>query len=164
MAKAKNKAITARPPAEPPAHLELTDAQKLAWKQMVADVEAQPPWPTAEEWEAFGRKIDYVIGVRDNLIEPPWVSNVLKQLEGRSEIPRVKAAPDSDTAAWVAAEIERMKAAGEIHRDMRITITELAQQLGKRMKKAEAANNSLRSVSWLHIKNYLPKWGLWPLK
>jgi hypothetical protein len=143
MAKAKKEDTAAAEFTEVP----LTEPQKLALKRMFADAQAQSiAWPTEEEWKAAGRKIDRAIAIRDNLIAPPWMA---------------EARINSDTAAWVAAEIERMKAAGEI-RGLRIT--ELAKVLEARMKKAHATDSSLRVVRWRHIKNSLPTWGLWPIK
>lgn len=63
---------------------------------------------------------------------------------------------------WCAAEIERMRAAGEVRGGTRIT--KLAELLADRLKKAsKAGSTSIRPVSSGHIKNMLPTWGLWPL-
>jgi hypothetical protein len=68
----------------------------------------------------------------------------------------------STTARWIAGEVTRMKEAGEISADIRIT--GLAKRLAKRMEKAAQTDNSLRWVGWRHIKNSLPTWGLWPIR
>jgi hypothetical protein len=68
---------------------------------------------------------------------------------------------DSATAAWAAGEASRMKKAGEIPPDIRIT--NFAQKLADRMKKAAEKDRSIRPVGKGHIKNMLPKWGLWPI-
>jgi hypothetical protein len=52
-----------------------------------------------------------------------------------------------------------MRVAGEIPP----TITELAQELERRMEKAKRAGIVKKSVGWPHIKNELPKLGLWPI-
>ena len=66
-----------------------------------------------------------------------------------------------DTKTWIAAEARRMKAAGEIPPDIRIT--DFARELECRMEKAPEKDRSLRPVGWRHIKNMLPRWGLWPV-
>jgi hypothetical protein len=61
---------------------------------------------------------------------------------------------------WCAAEIKRMKAAGEVGGGTRIT--KLAELLADRLKKASKAGNTLiKPVTSGHIKNMLPTWGLW---
>jgi hypothetical protein len=62
---------------------------------------------------------------------------------------------------WIVAEARRMKAAGEIPPDIRITA--LSRALACRMQKAAEKDRSIRPVGWRHIKNMLPDWGLWPV-
>ena len=62
---------------------------------------------------------------------------------------------------WIAAEAKRMKMAGKIPSD--IKITHFAKELERRMKAAAPTNDSIRLVGWRHIKNKLPEWGLWPI-
>jgi hypothetical protein len=73
--------------------------------------------------------------------------------------------PNTNASAlpqWCAAEIKRMKAAGEIHDSIRIT--KLAELLADRLGKAsKAGNTSIKPVTSGHIKNMLPTWDLWPM-
>lgn len=65
-------------------------------------------------------------------------------------------------AAWITGEVRRMKAAGEIPAD--IKITDLAHKIEQRM--ADAAKRdplSLRAIKWKSIRNQLVEWGLWPV-
>ncbi len=65
------------------------------------------------------------------------------------------------TSSWVSAEARRMKDAGEISEPIRIT--DFARLLRARMRDAAKTNASVRLVTWQHIKNELPGWGLWPI-
>ena len=69
---------------------------------------------------------------------------------------------DDDTKVWVANEIKRMKTAGKIPADIRITA--FAKTLAKQMQAAFQKDRSIRPVGWGHIKNMLPVWGLWPVR
>jgi hypothetical protein len=62
---------------------------------------------------------------------------------------------------WIAGEVKRMKKAGEIPPDIRIT--DLARDLERRMHKAAASNNSIRAIKARSIENGLREWGLWPI-
>jgi hypothetical protein len=71
--------------------------------------------------------------------------------------------PQYATSKWVTAEVRRMKAASEI--DKGIKITAFAKELADRMEAAsDDGNKSVKPVTWLHIKNMLPEWGLWPIE
>ena len=65
------------------------------------------------------------------------------------------------TARWIASEALRLKMTREIHKGTRIT--DFAKLLETNMRAAAAADGTLRPVGWLHIKNMLPRWGLWPV-
>jgi hypothetical protein len=69
--------------------------------------------------------------------------------------------PMRGAAAWIATELDRMKSAGEIPPDIRIS--ELARMLEHRMKRA-AAGTSLRPLKSKSIENALHDWGFWPIK
>jgi hypothetical protein len=61
---------------------------------------------------------------------------------------------------WIADEIERMKAAGEI--SDRITTKEaLSRELNKRMRIAAAINPLIHRIKARTISNRLVEWGLW---
>lgn len=78
-------------------------------------------------------------------------------------LPAKAGEPEGRTAAgtWIAAEVGRMKKAGEIPAD--IGISNFARTLATRMCDAAKKDSSLRPVKWTHIKNQLPFWGLWPV-
>ena len=61
---------------------------------------------------------------------------------------------------WIAAEVKRMKEAGDIPDG--IGITEFSRELARRMKKA-AATSDLRPIKARSIENRLRAWGLWPI-
>jgi hypothetical protein len=67
----------------------------------------------------------------------------------------------SGTATWVAAEIGRMKAAGEL--SPHIVKSKLAKHLVSRMKAAHAKGTAPAPVGQRHLENNLVAWGLWPL-
>jgi hypothetical protein len=65
------------------------------------------------------------------------------------------------TKRWIVAEAKRLKDTGEIKEGIRITA--FAKLLEKRMREAAKSDNSIGPVRWPHIKNMLPRWGLWPI-
>jgi hypothetical protein len=67
----------------------------------------------------------------------------------------------SASKLWIVAEARRMKAAGEIPDDIRIT--DFARQLAHRMHKAAKADRSIRPIKAASIKNKLKEWGIWPV-
>ena len=72
------------------------------------------------------------------------------------------AAPKVNSAkVWITVDIKNMKAEGELPEGIRITT--LAKALEKRMAAAVKAGHISHTVTWQHIKNELPSWGLWPL-
>ena len=62
---------------------------------------------------------------------------------------------------WIAAEARRLKAAGELLPDIRIS--EFARKLERRMQTAANTDKSLRPIKWKSIENELRKWGFWPI-
>ena len=118
------------------------------------------------ELAAARKKIDRYIAIRDSQIAPPWK-------EGKNETPHTHAgtkttdpaaqnnASNTATKTWITNEAQQMKEVGEIPAG--IKITHFAQQLEKRMAKANRNDPSIRGVSWRYIKNELPGWGLWPI-
>ena len=60
---------------------------------------------------------------------------------------------------WIAAEVKRMKEAGDIPDG--IGITEFSRELARRMKKAAATDH--RPIKARSIENGLRAWGLWPI-
>lgn len=64
------------------------------------------------------------------------------------------------TAVWVANEARRLKQAGKIPANIRIS--KLARDLADNMRAAADTDSSIRPVGWRHIKNMLSTWGLWP--
>jgi hypothetical protein len=108
----------------------------------------------AAEQAKASKRIARAIAIRDGLIAPPWVNKLVSQL--KAPAPKARG-----TAAWLQAEIARMKSAGELRENLRLT--DLAKQLEKRLKTAAAADECLRAVGWRHIKNTLPDLGLWPI-
>jgi hypothetical protein len=77
----------------------------------------------------------------------------------REDVLALLPAPSGTSKEWIAAEVQQMKMAGEIPP----TITKLAQELERRMEKAERAGIVKKSVGWPHIKNELNKLGLWSI-
>jgi hypothetical protein len=77
--------------------------------------------------------------------------------------PMEQSAPEAVHGAkvWIVAEARRMKAAGEIPPDIRITA--FAHELEGRMQKAAEKDRRIRPVKWTYIKNNLRDWGLWPV-
>jgi hypothetical protein len=89
----------------------------------------------------------------------------------RTEPGRSPADPPKDDSSkrkvpktWVVDEAIRLKKANEIPSDARRRPTAFAKLLAKRMKDAPEADKPTRLVGWQHIKNQLPKWGLWPVE
>jgi hypothetical protein len=66
------------------------------------------------------------------------------------------------TKVWVTNAVKEMRKHGQFSE--RTRITNLAKTLADRMDKAVEAGKVRRPVGWRHIKNELPKWGLWPIK
>jgi hypothetical protein len=62
---------------------------------------------------------------------------------------------------WITAEVERLKAAGQLEAVKRIT--DLAKLLETHMRKCAERDNSLRPVGKRYLRNQLRRWGLWPL-
>jgi hypothetical protein len=62
------------------------------------------------------------------------------------------------TKTWIAAEFKRMKPD-----EIPLRISDFARELAKRMRKAAKTDSSVHPVTWQHIKNQLPGWGLWPI-
>jgi hypothetical protein len=67
----------------------------------------------------------------------------------------------SASGRWIAAEASRMKKLGEIAPGIRIT--DLSGELAHRMKRAAAADRSIRPLTANSIRNRLREWGLWPV-
>jgi hypothetical protein len=112
--------------------------------------------PAPIDQKEFGRKIDYAIAVRDNLIPPPWVKKAAPITEMTSDFVTVR--------DWVVAETRRMKTAGEIGDEIRIG--QLAEKLAAAMRKAmqtAASDSKLRAVGAGYIRNKLRDWKLWPV-
>jgi hypothetical protein len=72
-----------------------------------------------------------------------------------------EAAALSASAQWIAAEARQMKAVGQIAPD--IKITDFADELARRMRKAADADRSIRPLKMESIRNMLGEWGLWPV-
>jgi hypothetical protein len=67
-----------------------------------------------------------------------------------------------DSGTWIVTEAGRMKAAGEI--PAHITKTSFAKALADRMRRAAAADPSIRPIKWQSIANRLAKpWEIWPI-
>jgi hypothetical protein len=62
---------------------------------------------------------------------------------------------------WIMAEVERLKAVGQLEAVKRIT--DLAKLLETHMRKCAERDSSLRPVSRRYLSNHLRRWGLWPL-
>jgi hypothetical protein len=65
------------------------------------------------------------------------------------------------TKIWAAEEAKRMKGAGKIPEG--IGISDFARELETRMAAAAKTDDPVRPVTWMHIKNHLREWGLWPI-
>jgi hypothetical protein len=102
------------------------------------------------------KTIDRALAIKSGLMAPPWASELLSLLKSRPTT-----TTPTGAGVWIKAEAARLKAAGKISDGMRIT--HMAKLLEKRLKAAAVADRSLRPVSWRHIKNCLPDWGLWPV-
>jgi hypothetical protein len=111
---------------------------------------------------AFWRDISLEINWEENWAKEMYVAGGNKAYGisvVREDVLALLPAPSGASKEWITAEVQQMKLAGEIPP----TITELAQELERRMEKAERAGIVKKSVGWLHIKNKLPEWGLWTL-
>jgi hypothetical protein len=67
----------------------------------------------------------------------------------------------SGARGWIVAEAKHMKYCDEIREGM--TKTNFAKDLARRMGTAFASGRAPRPVGYLHIKNKLFAWGLWPI-
>jgi hypothetical protein len=85
----------------------------------------------------------------------------LSWLDVSSTLPAVET-PDGPNRnqRWIAAELERMKAAGEVDNGTRKT--DVAKLLEKRMLTVAKTDNTIRPVKSGHISNMLRTWDLWP--
>jgi hypothetical protein len=73
----------------------------------------------------------------------------------------VPAPAAADTAQWVVAEFEKMKAAGEIRKG--VTRTDVAKILARRAPAAIKAGKLKKSIGYRHIVNNWRAWGLKPI-
>jgi hypothetical protein len=62
---------------------------------------------------------------------------------------------------WIADEVERMKASGQIPEG--IEKAAFAKDLAARMRKSAKRDPSIRPIQWKSIANQLIDWGLWPI-
>jgi hypothetical protein len=69
--------------------------------------------------------------------------------------------PTDPTKVWIAEKAGKLKGAGKIPADIRITA--LAKMLEGELCEAHKVDHSIKTVGWRHIKNMLPTWGLWPV-
>jgi hypothetical protein len=106
--------------------------------------------------EASRKALDRAAAIATGLAAPPSARELMKPAS-----PSAVPIRQGSTQAWITAEAKRMKAAGEIPDDIRIT--DFANMLHKRMSHAARTDKSLRVVRWQHIKNSLRGWGLWPI-
>ena len=160
MAKARRKStpIDEKPFGEL-SEAELNELNERMQRAIQKDIQDHPEhWARARaeaaELAKAGKALDRMMAIEAGLIAPPWVDKLLGQL--KAPAPKARG-----TAAWIGAEVARMKAAGELREDLRIT--DLAKQLEKRLGTAAKADESMRAVGWRHIKNILPDLGLWPI-
>jgi hypothetical protein len=124
---------------------------------LVALVEISPP--------SVGYDIEVADFTRSVIRDPTYPERKIYDLrffrpdnEPKSE----SATERNGTSKWITAEAQRMKAAGEIGDNIKITT--LAKKLAGRMQAASnSGDKSVKPVSWQHIKNMLPRWGLWPI-
>jgi hypothetical protein len=142
-------------------------------------IEVYPPWPRSWAFELSpddkllvvspdgtcdARQVFLVEHLLKPVPIPPDTMFALSRGDGPAASLPEESAPKeepSGAAAWIAAEAKRMKTAGEIPPDIRIT--NFARELEGRMKKAAEKNRSLRPVKWPYIKNNLRAWSLWPV-
>ena len=139
------------------------ELNEMLRRAMEEDFQNRPEYWAAARAEAAALKkasktLDRAIAIQMGVIPPPWASKLLAKLP-------VGPPPKAPTGAgaWIKSEVLRMKAAGEISEGTRISITDFAKLLEKRLKAAARADNSLRVVGWRHIKNSLPGLRLWPI-
>jgi hypothetical protein len=138
---------------------ELNELNERMQRAIQRDIQDHPEhWARARaeaaEHAKASKALRRMMAIEAGLIAPPWADKLIGQLKA----PAPKA---TGTPAWIQAEAARMKAAGELREDLRIT--DFAKLLWKRLKAAAKADESLRAVDWRHIKNNLPDWGLWPI-
>jgi hypothetical protein len=128
------------------------------------------PKYTDEAVRALGRMSDSFNPIHHLLsaLSQPGVLASLTPSPAPAQAPAAPAAPTPattintlSTRAWVAAEIERMKHAGEIHHST--PKAKVAQKLAERMIPAAAARNVKRAVDSRYIERRLKTWKLWPI-
>jgi hypothetical protein len=117
--------------------------------------------------DAARREIDAYIAVRDSQTRPPWV-DASRQQTTAIETPTFAVERQEKTARgrtatvdWITGAAKKMKDAGEISAEIRIT--DLARKLAERMAQAAEADRSIRPVTWRYLRNMLCSWGLWPI-
>ena len=138
---------------------ELNELNERMQRAIQRDIQDHPEhWARARaeaaELAKASKALDRMMAIEAGLIAPPWADKLIGQL--KASAPKAQG-----TAAWIGAEVARMKVAGELREDLRIT--DFAKLLEKRLRTAAKADQSLRAVRWQHIKNSLPDWGLWPV-
>jgi hypothetical protein len=97
------------------------------------------------------RLLDQHLARRDGVLPPAWAAKLLKAPEEVVAPPPTKVPLSSDQ--WVDAEVKRMRAAGEIHTDMKAKA--LAQELARRMQKAAKRGECRRAIAARSIENML---------
>lgn len=95
--------------------------------------------------------------------EPPYVDGgtqvygvTVLRGDVLSLLPPSERGEADSSKAWIAAEVRRMKDAGEIRAD--IKKTDLAKEIEARMGRA-----GIRQIGYRSIVNGLSGWGLWPI-
>jgi hypothetical protein len=83
---------------------------------------------------------------------------------GRQALPASGPPKRESTQEWVTNEAIRLKTANEIPANAKRHISHFAKLLAKRMDTAAKTDKSIHPRKWEHIKNMLPKWGLWPVE
>ena len=157
--------IRVHPPFSPPEwikeFLELWNSGQLIAKGrrgdlLAAPVEISPP--------SVGYDIEVADFTRSVIRDPAYSKKLIYDLRFFSKSkPEMEPRAKNSTKNWIVTEARRMKAAGEIKANIRIT--DLAKQPEASLKEAARdVDKPLKTVTWRHIRNELPAWGLWPIE
>jgi hypothetical protein len=164
MAKAKKHKPPKRParaPISPPTRESVLDLAEKASEWIRKTAPLEPSGAERAERVAAQKKMGRYIAIRDGQVPPPWVASNAETPNSRASIesnsPATVNKTKTATKTWITDEAQRMKAAGEIPAE--IKITPFAKLLADRM----AADPSIHAVTWRYIKNELPIWDLWPI-
>ena len=162
MAKAEGKSTT---PIDERTVGECSDAELNAMMQQALeeDFRNRPEFWAAERAKAIkskkaSKRLGRAIAIQMGLVAPPWVGELMAQL-------KPSATPDTildgfvSNKLWVAREVDRMKAAGEIPAG--VTKADLAKELAQRMVRAHETNRSIRPIKGTSIKSNLLVGDLW---